>query len=1272
MIMKYDYEIDMSTDNSASIILRHINPGSHVLEFGPATGYMTRYMKEELGCTIFCVEIDRKAAEVAMNYSEKMIIADIDSLEWGRQLSGVSFDHIIFSDVLEHLKNPWKVLEYAVSFLKQNGNVITSIPNIGHSAVIMELLQGKFDYRPIGLLDDSHLRFFTRKSVLDLLGRAGLCPIEWLETITHPEHTEFQQKYKYFPEPLQKLLKGKEDAHVYQFVTISKRKEDLSKDQYCLELPRTNPFLNNEYLQIFWEEKGEFHESRSVKKRLAWDEGFLKYDITLPPEAHGRLRLDPGSLPAYIEVKGIMLYAGTSDITEDTNPVAIWCEENDFAGLLPGPNLICLKGQKSKKFLCINNDPQFFLENVPKTYDKQPLVLRVEMSISEDFPEHVFVEINRVQEELEEKDSQLNNQKNELIRLAAELAEKDGQLKRQMDELIRLTVQLTKKDEELSRRIDEFTRQTVELLIKDEQLGRQADELNRLTLELAEKDEQLKIILNSRSWRITRPLRWIGQVGRKIKNTANNLLEACVRRSYKPILIPLSGIQPLPDEGPGIWESVNHDPQFLINGPWPRGWTLISWLASSDNPLSMRLYLDRGRGFNETENIDIGVVNSRYLIRYSALVPFGDDLQGLRLDPGDATGRFSLSEFRMVRVNKLEVFLRAVWDYYTRQGTAITSNLYLLKKAIGVLKREGVRGLWRRAKQYISPNHPSSAVNIAEYEVWLMHHTLTEEDKQKIRNRIKEFAYQPLFSIIVPVYNVEDQWLRKCIESVLGQLYPYWELCIVDDASTQRHIRHVLDEYLAKDIRIKVAYREKNGHISAASNSALELATGDYIALLDNDDELAPEALYENALLLNEHPEADIIYSDEDKIDLDGKRQEPFFKPDWSPELFRSQMYIGHLGVYRRALVEEIGGFREGFEGSQDYDLVLRLSEKNPKIYHLPKVLYHWRKTPTSTASGFTAKPYAHDAGLEALKQHADRVFGKGTCEVRSGDHYFQYSFYFHTPNAQLVSIIIPTKDHKQLLEGCLNSILSKTTYPNFEIIIIDNNSSDPETLDYFDRITGNKKYRVRVIAAPIPFNWSRLNNIAIKEASGDFFVFLNNDVEVITPDWLEWLIGYGSRDDIGAVGPMLLYPDSTIQHAGVVIGIGGYADHVLKGYDPKYIQPFYVSPKLIRNVTAVTGACLGVSRSKIEKYGGFDEDFIICGSDVEICLRFLKFGLRNVYIPQVQLYHYESKTRDSFIPDIDFKMSKEAYAPYLIQGDPYYNPNLSLEDTHARIKLIK
>ena len=521
---------------------------------------------------------------------------------------------------------------------------------------------------------------------------------------------------------------------------------------------------------------------------------------------------------------------------------------------------------------------------------------------------------------------------------------------------------------------------------------------------------------------------------------------------------------------------------------------------------------------------------------------------------------------------------------------------------------------------------------------------------------LKNYGGEFLFSIVMPVYNVEIKWLDKAIEAIEKQNYKNWEICIADDCSTKQEVREHLSAM--KNSRIKIKLLEKNQGISGATNAAAALASGEYILLMDNDDELAPSALHEFYQKIKKEG-SEIIYSDMDIIDAKGKTRDPLCKPDWSPDLFLSQMYLGHLIGFKKSLFEKVGGFRGEFNGSQDYDLLLRMTEMTDKIGHVPEILYHWRDLPSSTAANPESKPYAQTAGLNAIQEHLDRVYGKGAATANETENLFVYDVRYHMNEEPKVSIIIPIKDHADLLKAAIDSIYAKTTYKNFEIIILNNNSEREETFTYLKKVK-EEHDNVIVKDAAFEFNWSRLNNYGMKFATGDVYVCLNNDVEVIEPEWLTRLVEKAIRKDVGVVGGLLLYEDNTIQHAGVVIGMGGWADHVFKGMKPQHYGSPFVSPMVTRNVSAVTGACLAVSKATIEKIGGFDEKFIVCGSDIELALRANQHGLVNIYDPNVRLYHYESKSRDaSKIPQIDFDLSDQMYKTYRKNGDPYYNRNL-------------
>ncbi len=552
------------------------------------------------------------------------------------------------------------------------------------------------------------------------------------------------------------------------------------------------------------------------------------------------------------------------------------------------------------------------------------------------------------------------------------------------------------------------------------------------------------------------------------------------------------------------------------------------------------------------------------------------------------------------------------------------------------------------------------------------------------------FALKPLISIVMPVYNTPQRWLLKAVASVQAQVYPRWELCIADDASPQTHLRPLLEKLAAGDARIKVCFREKNGHISAASNSALELATGEYIALLDHDDELAPNALHEVVALLNVHLDTDLVYSDEDKIDEEGHRHEPYFKPDWLPDLFHAQNYLSHLTVHRTTMVRDVGGFRIGYEGSQDWDLALRVVARitDPsRIRHIPKVLYHWRAIPGSTALMLSEKNYPLEAARRALTDHFATRGEKVTLHHVPGDHWrVQYPL---PPAPPLVSLVIPTRNGLRFLQRCVDSILEKTTYPNYELIIVDNGSDDPATLAYLQsladgthplqagvaadsmRSTGTRLDRtVRVLHYDAPFNFSAINNFAVAQATGELIGLLNNDLEVIHGGWLDEMAAQALRPDVGCVGAILYYPNDTIQHAGVIVGLGGVAGHAFRDY-PRGSDGNFNRARLVQNYSAVTAACLVVRREIYLRVGGLDEqNLTVAFNDIDFCLKVQAAGHRNLWTPFAELYHHESVSRGAEdTPEKHERFRREVETmlqrwPAVIRHDPAYNPNLTLEHT--------
>ena len=513
----------------------------------------------------------------------------------------------------------------------------------------------------------------------------------------------------------------------------------------------------------------------------------------------------------------------------------------------------------------------------------------------------------------------------------------------------------------------------------------------------------------------------------------------------------------------------------------------------------------------------------------------------------------------------------------------------------------------------------------AAYERWELAHRVGHSDVRRMRDVLPLLKLRPTFSVLMPVYDTPEKYLRAAIESVMAQVYPDWELCIVDDASPRPHVRKLIESYARDEKRIKPVFRAENGHIAATSNTALAAATGEFVVLLDHDDLLSIDALFENALEINRNPGVDVIYSDEDKIDDFGRLRDPYFKPDWSPDSLLSRNYVSHLGTYRRSMVEKAGGFRVGFEGSQDYDLILRVTELTNRVAHVPRVLYHWRVHPDSTASARTQKGYAYDAAIRALNEALERRGEPGRIETNDrmpGIYTIRYAL--QRPGR--VSIIIPTRDHGDDVDRCLRSIFERATYPDIEVLLLDNGTRDRASLRTFGA-WAEREPRVKVLPYDAPFNFSRINNFGAAQSSGEYLLLLNNDTEVITPDRIEAMVEQAQRPSIGAVGAKLLYGDGSVQHAGVIIGLGGVAGHSHK-YFPGDAPGYFGTLQTVNNFSAVTAACLMVRRAVFDQVGGFDETLQIAFNDVDFCLRVQAAGYYNVYLPHVELYHYESKSR--------------------------------------------
>ena len=580
---------------------------------------------------------------------------------------------------------------------------------------------------------------------------------------------------------------------------------------------------------------------------------------------------------------------------------------------------------------------------------------------------------------------------------------------------------------------------------------------------------------------------------------------------------------------------------------------------------------------------------------------------------------------------------------------------YTIQKGFRYFKHYGLKEFWIKLHERFEPEE-------VHYGPWYEAYRPDGEELEKQKK--KKWKYQPKISIAVPAYQTPEKFLRQMMDSLLAQTYENWELCIANASPKDASMEYILMEYAQRDSRIRWKKLDENKGIAENTNEALAMSQGEYIGLLDHDDLLAPNALYEVAKVLEKEPETEVLYTDEDKVrGEDLEHFQPHLKPDFSPDLLRSNNYICHFFVVKRSILEKTGGFRREYDGAQDYDFIFRCTEQAGKIRHIPEVLYHWRTHEASTADNPESKLYAFEAGKRAIEANLKRSGLVGTVT-----HTKDYGFYrvkYQVKGTPLVSIIIPNKDAREDLEKCINSILGRSTYSNYEILIVENNSTSQEIFDYYKQLSEMPK--IRLLRWKKEFNYSAINNFAAAKANGEYLLFLNNDTEVITPDWMEEMLGFCQRKDTGIVGAKLYYGNDTIQHAGTVIGIGGIAGHMFTDM-PRERSGYMHKASIIQDLSAVTAACMMIKKQVFDEVQGFEETLSVAFNDVDLCLRVRQLDYLVVYDPYVELYHYESKSRGAedskekvrrFQTEIEFMRCR--WEKLLKEGDPYYNKNLSL-----------
>ena len=734
----------------------------------------------------------------------------------------------------------------------------------------------------------------------------------------------------------------------------------------------------------------------------------------------------------------------------------------------------------------------------------------------------------------------------------------------------------------------------------------------------------------------------------------------------RPRLKPVNDIRERHKGNTGVWTSTGEDPQFACEFPLidlHTGWYMITLEIECSNVFdTAKFYINHGMGHLEDEAIKIPYQSRKICKR---IVKFDRKAHGIRFDPLSSPGQFSILEFTVSPVTFKFAEKRMItklmrWNPSNHEDSVSATRQMLKQQAENAGQK--YQSVLERKYSALFAN-PMRSHN---YSKWIENVEVLEIPSKNNVIEIDGGATRPLISVVMPTYNSDVELLNAAIQSVITQSYSNWQLCISDDGSDSEAVRDAIKLWVDSDARIAAAFVQKSAGIANNTNAALKLASGDYCIFLDHDDLLADHALHEVAKAVIDNSALKLIYSDEDKIDSTGARVDPHFKSDWNPDLLLSQNYICHLVALRRDVIQQVGGCRTGFEGAQDHDLLLRVMEvvDDDQVKHIPKILYHWRMAEGSTASIASAKNYTTDSGVAAIEDHLSRIGSNAV--VEAGKYPNTYRVMWNLPaTAPKVSIIIPTRDRLDVLSQCVDSVLRLTDYPDYEIIIVDNDSTEQSTLDYFEQL--NMQENVRILSYEGEFNYSAINNFAVSQANGSVITLMNNDIEVIEKDWLREMAGHALRTEVGCVGAKLLYKNNMVQHAGVILGIGGVAGHAHKYFDAESAG-YFSRLHLTQNMSAVTAACLTVEKSLYQQVGGLNESNLkVAFNDVDFCLRVRSLGLRNVWTPYALLYHHESVSRgheNTQEKQQRFK-SEASYMQRqwgdLLESDPAYNRNLTL-----------
>lgn len=1048
-MFKYTDTSVFNENTSHGLIANRIKNGERILEFGCSKGDLAKYVTENLDCSVCGVEISSEALSVAKQYLDKAILADIELYEWESELVGELFDVIVFSDVLEHLKNPELALKTAKKYLKEDGRILFSVPNIAHADIISKLLDNRFDYTDIGLLDNTHIHFWGIKNLPDFCKSAGLFLQELTATHAAFGTTEQRSQRDILTE---RVIEKYENHDIYQLVCVA------YNDDYA----RTNGLT-------------------------------YKYNVSSHTNPFTTVYFDRGSGFSEGDFKNFY------DIEKNRVNIVI----DDLSGI-------------EKIRVDLRENGGYLAKNVSFEIDGKPTVPSL---IVNSFATKYGYALTK-------------NDPCQIFEIPANA--KSFSVKADIVDLIDI--------ENLSETMEEF-------IIEN----------NSLSSDLKIKSDNLKITQEA------------------LDITRNDL------------------------------KTTHEALEFTRDG-------LKATQATLDH----------------------------YKLHYETAIEQREDLKRQL-----ACAKMEYDIISNAAFWKITKPLRVLFDFLKR--IPVLKAVYKTLKSI---KQHGFKYTFKKIRRKLKTKSDAAQV------------LYTPKDLEKQRKT--KFDKDVKFSILVPLYNTPEKYLREMIDSVRNQTYAKWELCLADGSDTKHtKIEKICKDYAKKDERIKYRRLEKNLGISGNTNACIDMSTGNYTALFDHDDLLHPAALYEVMRAICEK-NADFIYTDENTFhDTPKDAYCPHYKPDFSPDTLRSYNYICHFTVFKSSLLEKTGGFRPEFDGSQDYDMVLRLTEQAENIVHIPIILYYWRAHKNSVASDISAKPYTIVAAKKALAEHLDRLDIRG--EVEDSSIPSTYRIKYEVQGEPLISIIIPNKDHVSDLDLCLKTIQERSTYRNFEVIVVENNSTEKETFEYYDVIT--EKYgNVKVVKWDYEFNYSKINNFGFKYASGDYVVLLNNDVEILTPDWLEEMLMFVQRKDVGAAGMMLYYSDDTIQHAGVIIGIGGVAGHSHK-YFKRGDYGYASRLTIAQNLSAVTAAAVMIRSDVFREVSGLDDSFAVAFNDVDLCLRIREAGYLIVWTPYSEAYHYESKSRGlEDTPEKQERFKRECdrfydrWDGFLKKGDPYYNPNLTLE----------